>query len=99
MKVVIKYADIESLTSDEVVRRNLHLYGPGTEGKVYPSSNDPWDLIYFGIQQLITQEQLELLYDSGALYDSKLNELRKEMHRKLGEELCQVIMDNEKKVE
>jgi len=99
MKVVVKYADIDSLTSEEVVKRNMHLYGPGTEVKVYPSSNDPWELIYFGIQQLITQEQLELLYDSGALYETKVNELRKSMLVKLDEELNQVIMDNEKKVE
>jgi len=99
MKVVVKYTDIDSLTPEEVIKRNTHLYGQGTEVKVYPSNDDPWELIYFAIQQLITQEQLEILYDSGALYDTKLNQLRKAMMVKLGEELNRVIMDNEQKVE
>jgi len=98
MKVVVKYQDTESLTIEEIVKRNRDLFGEGIEVKVYPQSNEPVDLIYFAISNLITNRQLELLYDCGPLYTQKLKELRFEILTHLEEELNQVIMDNETKV-
>lgn len=98
MKVRITYYDHTSLTKDEVIRQAKQLFGEYTEVEVFPSSNDPWDIVYFGLQQAITYDQLGIIFDSGALYQDKLKELKEVVISRLVNELNTVIKDNETRV-
>ena len=98
MQVTLKYYDTESLTVEEVVRQAEHNYGKATKVEVSPESFKPHDLIYFGLQQIITHRQLSLLYDDKFGYQKSLQDLRNETLTKMGEILDQVIIDNESKV-
>lgn len=99
MKIVAKFHDVESFTSDEAIRRAKDVLGEFSEVKAYPSTTDPLDTIYFAIQQLITEEQLNLIFDEGALYSQKIKELRSRIMGILTKELDEVIADNEYKAE
>ncbi len=98
MKVTITYVDNQSFTKEEVVRQAVHSYGKGAVVEVMPESNNAHDLISFGIQQIITHQQLGLLYDSGPTYQKDLQKLRAEVLYKLEELLDSVIVENESKV-
>jgi hypothetical protein len=97
MKLIAKFHDVDSFTSAEAVRRAKDVLGEFTDIKAYPSTTDHWDGIYFSLQQIITDEQLNYLFDSGALYPTKINELRSRILGRLEEELDEVIQDNEHK--
>jgi hypothetical protein len=97
MKLIAKFHDVDSFTSAEAIRRAKDVLGEFTDIKAYPSTNDPWDGVYFSLQQIITDEQLNILFDSGALYPSKLKELRSHILSRLEQELDEVIQDNEHK--
>jgi len=98
MKVTITYHDNESLTVEEVVRQAVHNYGKQAKIEIMPESTIAYDLVYFGIQQLITHEQLSLIYDSGGSYQVDIKKLRSDILYKLEEIIDQVIIDNESKV-
>lgn len=98
MKVQITYHDNESLTVEEVVSFAVKNYGKAAQIEVMPESTMAYDYIYFGLQQLITHEQLSLLYDSGASYQQDLKKLREQVMYKITEIVDQVIIDNESKV-
>lgn len=98
MKVTITYHDNDSLTVEEVVRQAIHNYGKQAKVEVMPESTIAYDLIYFGLQQLITHEQLSLLYDSGENYQEDIKKLRSDVLFKTQEIIDQVIIDNESKV-
>lgn len=98
MKVTITYHDNESLTVEEVVRQATHNYGKSAKVEIEPESWIAYDAIYFGLQQLITHEQLSLLYDRGSNYQQDLKKLRSDVLYKVQELLDQVIIDNESKV-
>lgn len=98
MKVTITYHDNESFTMEEVVKQAVHNYGKAAKVDVMPESTMAYDYIYFGLQQLITHEQLSLLYDSGATYQQDLKKLREQVMYKITEIVDQVIIDNEAKV-
>ena len=98
MKVLITYNDNESFTKEEVVRAAVHNYGRAVDVQVMPESGNAHDLIYFGLQQMITHEQLSLIYDKGASYQKDLRKLRAETLYKLEEILDSVIVDNEARV-
>ena len=53
--------------------------------------------MYYALQQIVTGEQLNMLFDEGALYPIKLKELRSEILGRLTAELDEVIQDNEHK--
>lgn len=97
MKLICKFHDVDSFTSTEAIRRAKDVLGEYTDIKAYPSTNDPWDGIYFSLQQIITDEQLNFLFDAGALYPTKIKELRSNILDRLGQELDEVIQDNEYK--
>jgi hypothetical protein len=99
MKIIAKFADVDSFTAAEAIRRTKDMLGDFSEVKAYPSTADPWDTIYFAIQQIITDEQLNLLFDEGPLYLKKLSKLRSLTIEKLTKELDEVITDNEYKAE
>lgn len=98
MKVTITYHDNESFTIEEVVRQAVHNYGKAAQVEVTPESTLAYDHIYFGLQQLITHEQLSLLYDKDATYQQEVKKLREQVLYKVTEIVDQVIIDNEAKV-
>ena len=98
MKVTIEYYDNDSFTMEEVVKQAEHNYGKAVEVLVEPESSKPHDLIYFGLQQIITHQQLSLIYDDKFTYQGSLQKLRNETLYKITEILDQVIIDNESKV-
>ena len=63
-----------------------------------PESTMAYDHIYFGLQQLITHEQLSILFDKGTSYQTDLKKLREQVLYKVTEIIDQVIIDNESKV-
>lgn len=98
MKVTITYHDTESFTVEEVVKQAVHNYGKSAHIEVMPDSTIAYDHIYFGLQQLVTHEQLSLLYDKSSNYHTDLEKLRSEVLYKVTEIVDQVIVDNESKV-
>ena len=99
MKVEITYHDNDALTVEEVVSYAVKNYGKSVQVKVMPESTMAYDLIYFGLQQLMTHEQLSMLYDRGSDYQTELKKLRAELLYKMSELVDQVIVDNESRVE
>ncbi len=95
MKVTIVYHDLDSLTVEEVVQRAKVNYGEFVDVEIQPESTDPLDTIYFAIQQLITHEQLSLLFDDKNLYPQRLLELKSKVSILMQRELSSVIKDNE----
>ena len=73
MKVNIEYYDNESLTVEEVVRQAVHNYGKNVKVEVMPYSTMAYDMIYFGLQQLITHQQLSLLFSKGDSYQQDIS--------------------------
>lgn len=97
-RVKITYTDTDSLTMEEIVKQAHHNYGSMAVIDITADSTIPHDQIYFALQQIITREQLELLYDKDIVYQSKLQELRSNTLGKLAQIMDQVIIDNETKV-
>ncbi len=98
MRVKITYVDQDSFTVEEVVKQAINNYGKQVQVEVMPESTIAYDHIYFGIQQLITHEQLSMLFDKGGDYHSSVQKLRSQVLYKVTEILDQVIVDNESKV-
>jgi len=98
MKVNIEYFDTESLTVEEVVKQAIHNYGKNVKVEVMPESTIAYDLIYFGLQQLITHRQISMIYEKGDSYNHDIQKLRSEVAFKIDEIISQVIIDNESKV-
>jgi hypothetical protein len=99
MKITLTYFDEESFTREEVVKQAIHNYGKAVDVHIMPDSTKPHDLIYFAIQQIITHQQLSMLYDDKLGYQASLQALRNETLYKITEIIDQVIIDNESKVE
>lgn len=98
MKVQITYYDNDSFTVEEVVKQAVFNYGKASQVEVMPESTMPYDHIYFGLQQLITHEQLSMLFDKGATYQKDIKKLRDQVLYKITEIVDQVIIDNESRV-
>lgn len=98
MKVTITYHDNDSFTIEEVVKQAVHNYGKSAAIEVMPESTMAYDYIYFGLQQLITHEQLSLLFDKDSGYQHEIKKLREQVLYKVTEIIDQVIIDNESKV-
>jgi len=84
---------------EEVVKQAVHNYGKAVQVEITPESSLAYDHIYFGLQQLITHEQLSLLFDKDTAYQQDLKKLRESVLYKVTEIIDQVIIDNESKVE
>lgn len=97
MKVTITYHDNEAFTVEEVVRQATLNYGKQAQVDIMPESTMAYDHIYFGLQQLVTHEQLSLLFDRGSSYQKDIQKLRDHVLYKVTEILDQVIIDNESK--
>jgi hypothetical protein len=98
MQVTIKYHDTESLTVEEIVRNATHNYGKQVEVDILPDSLKAHDLIYFGLQQILTHDQLSILFNDKFGYQKEIKNLRSKTLMKLEEILDQVIIDNESKI-
>ena len=98
MKVTITYHDSESFTVEEVVKQAVHNYGRLAQVDVMPDSTMAYDHIYFGLQQLVTHEQLSMLFDKDTSYQQDIKRLRNQIIYKVTEIIDQVIVDNESKV-
>lgn len=98
MKVEITYHDNESFTVEEVVKQAVDNYGRMVQVNIMPESTMAYDHIYFGLQQLITHEQLSILFDKGTSYQNDIKKLREQVLYKITEIIDQVIIDNESKV-
>jgi hypothetical protein len=57
---------------EEVVKQAIHNYGKAVDVEITPESSLAYDHIYFGLQQLITHEQLSLLFDKDTAYQQDL---------------------------
>lgn len=98
MHVTIKYHDDTSLTKEEILRQSYHNYGKSAEVEIMPDSTKPHDMIYHGIQAIITHDQISMFYDNKVDYQKNIQKLRNETLYKIQEILDQVIIDNEVKV-
>jgi hypothetical protein len=98
MKITLTYHDDTSFTKEEVVMQSVHNYGKNVEVSIMPDSTKAHDLIYFGIQSIITHDQLGLLFNDKLGYQKSIQRLRNDLLGKLEEILSQVIIDNESKV-
>lgn len=98
MKITLTYFDEESFTKEEVIKQAIYNYGKAVDVHIMPDSTKPHDLIYFAIQQIITHQQLSMLYDDKLGYQSSIQNLRNETLYKITEIIDQVIIDNESKV-
>lgn len=83
---------------EEVVKQATDNYGKTAQVEVMPESTMAYDHIYFGLQQLITHEQLSILFDRGSAYQQEVKKLREQVLYKITEIMDQVIIDNESKV-
>jgi hypothetical protein len=99
LKVTITYHDNDSFTMEEVVKQAVHNYGRTAQIEVMPESTMAYDHIYFGLQQLITHEQLSMLFERDSSYQQDIKKLRDQVLNNVTEIIDQVIIDNEAKVE
>lgn len=98
MKVQLTFYDGESLSVEEVVRHATNNYGSNIKVEVGPESSMAYDHIYFGLQQLLTHEQLSIFFSKDLDYEDQLKNLRSKVLGKITEIVDQVIIDNESKV-
>ena len=98
MLINIRYHDETALNIEEVVKEAKRIHGKNVEVTVSPTSNMPYDLAYFAIQQLITNEQIALLFNNKETYQKDILALRSRIILKLNEVLDSVIIDNETRV-
>lgn len=98
MKVTITYHDTDSLTREEILNDVKSRYGSGASVSITPPSGEPWDLIYFALQNILTYDQLTAFYDGGPLYEQKLADIKSSIISRFNDELNLVIKDNESKI-
>jgi hypothetical protein len=98
MKVNVQYFDNTSLTVESIVKQAEHNYGKLAHVEVTPESMLAYDHIYFGLQQLLTHEQVSLLFEKNKDYHNEVTNLRNKVLAKVADIADQVIMDNEAKV-
>lgn len=98
MQVIISYTDEDSLTPEEVVASVQKLHGKGAVVSVGPDNSDPFNLIYYAIQQLIAPRLINSFFDDGPIYSVKLKELREEALTLAENAVNQVITDTESKI-
>lgn len=98
MLVTIKYTDSSSLTVEEIVKAAETNYGKYVDVEVQPDSSIAYDQIYFGLQQLLTFDQLSLYYDKTNNYNIEIVRLRNNLLEKVTEIVDQVILDNEERI-
>lgn len=98
MNVTLTYNDRESFSVEEVISQARRNYGRNCSVTVTPESSKPFDILYFALQSIITQDQLSLFFDNGDTYSKELLKLRADVMYKIQETMDLVIKDNETKL-
>jgi hypothetical protein len=97
-RVDVSYYDTESLTSEEIKDR-LKSLGLYENIRITPDSNDPEDFIFFGISELITKDQIDLLLDEDPeIYKERMQRIKERLLKKLNIIVNRVILYNEKRL-
>jgi hypothetical protein len=99
MKIKIEYIDSNSLASDEVVANMKKRFGDSASVTVLPDSLDTFNLMYFAIQNYLTDRQLEAYFHEHQLYSKICSELLDEVLELATEVTMKVLRDNERRLE
>lgn len=99
MKIRLEFEDTNALTSQEIEKGLKMSYGENAKVEVLPHNNSPQAHIYFGLQNLLTPEHMELFFEFYPhLYPDKLEELKNKYRELFEVILDRVIKDNESRV-
>lgn len=98
MHVTLEYIDNTSIAPEEIRDQAKALYGDSARVKIRADSDDVFNILYFAIQEHITMRQLNSFYDDGPLYETKIEQLKKEVLGLVDEAFSQVVADNEDKL-
>jgi len=99
MKATIEYIDTVAVTPEDLRIRVTQKFGEGVSVRVGPDSNDPYHLMCFAVQQLLTAQQVDSFYDDGPeVYNLKLKQLMQQAEELAHDAIMQVIQDNEHKI-
>lgn len=99
MRVKIEFEDNTAFTAKEIEQSYQLAYGKNSKVEVLPHNDSPEASIYFGIQNLITLDQLDYYYEYYPhLYPTKLKELKIDTLAKISQIFDQVVLDNENRV-
>lgn len=99
MKVKIEYIDSNSLAAEEVVATMRKRFGDSASITVLPDSLDTFNLMYFAIQDFVTERQLEAYFHEQQLYKNKCRELLDHVIDLATEVTNKVMRDNERRLE
>lgn len=99
MKVKIEYIDSTSLASDEVIANMKKRFGDSASITVLPDSLDTFNLMYFAIQNFLTDRQLEAYFHEHQLYSNICSKLLDEVLELATEVTMKVLRDNERRLE
>ncbi len=98
MEVKVVYNDSTSMAPDDIIAHAKAMYGNSARVEVFPDSDDPYNLMYFTIQRLITLRQVNSFFDDGVLYPNKIGDFRREVLDLASEAFANVVRDNEEKL-
>jgi len=99
MKIRLEFEDTSALTAKEIEEGLKLSYGKNAKVEVLPHNNSPQAHIYFGLQNLLTPEHMELYFEFYPhLYTDKLETLKSKYRELFEVILDRVIKDNESRV-
>lgn len=96
MKLRVTFDDDSSMSLEEAVERAKHTLGENSYVEVLPKNNTPESFIYYGLQGLITLDQVNEYFDGA--YNERLPMLRAKTLKTASSILDKVIIDNEEKL-
>lgn len=99
MKVKVEYTDHTSLAAEEIVANLKKRFGDAASVSVLPDSTDTYNLMYFAIQDFITDKQAEAYFHDHQLYKEKCSELLDQVIDLVTEVTNKVMRDNERRLE
>lgn len=99
MKVKLEYIDTNALSAEEIVANIKAKFGDSANISVLPDSTDPFSLMYFAIQELITDSQLEAYFHEHQIYKEKCRDLLDQVINLATEATMKVLRDNERRLE
>lgn len=99
MKIKIEYIDSDAFTAEEVMANAKARFGDSANVSVMPDSTDRFSLMYFAVQDLVTEKQLEAYFHEPSLYDKRCKDLIDEVLNLATEAAVRVLRDNERRLE
>lgn len=98
-KVKISYIDNTVLTAEEAARMAKDIHGKNAVIEVTPPNDSIGSHLYYSIQKLITEEQIDIFFEYYPhLYEPKIEELKNKVLTRVQDIFYQVVKDNEEKV-